>query len=683
MKQLLLFLSLIYTTSVSAQWEWQNPLPQGNNLNAIHFVDTLEGWAAGDFGTVLHTTDRGLNWAILNIGTTEYFNDLTFIGKDTGWIVGYGMIYHTINGGESWIEQDMPGPLNCESVFFINVNDGWVVGSNYNIFHTQNGGESWEEQESGMGSAYGWLYSVFFINEDIGWTCGHNGVILKTEDGGNSWMQVNTGTNQGYSSIFFIDYEVGWATCYDGIFKSTDGGDSWALINSDVHGYSLFFSDILNGWISCQNGKVYKTADGGISWELVPCEASGDLWDLQFVNCTIGFIVGGSQILSYNSELNYWESLTIGFNSTARDLFFLNENEGWVAGSGLHHTLDGGITWQEQTPAQNASYASVHFEDSMNGWITGYRDVYHTKDGGENWELQLRLERGYDTTFRQIFFTDTLHGWVLDFFGLLFYTRDGGKIWEEQYTGLTVQQNAICAIDSLTAWIAGGYGWVSKTIDGGENWTAFNDGFQFSMNWDIQFIDAQHGWMVDDGVFYTEDGGQSWARISNSGGYAFHFIDLNQGWLLTGNGIILHTQDGGYTWEGQNRLTNVSLEDVWFTDENNGWAAGGFGMILHTDNGGTVGIPDSKFQISSFKAACFPNPLSSITTIQYELPKDAFVSLAIFNSTGQRIDNLVNSRQLRGKHEVRWNAENLPSGIYFYRISTYNQSTTGKLVIIR
>jgi len=249
MKKLLLLFSIVFSLSAAAQWEWQNPLPQGNALNAIHFVDTLEGWAVGDFGTVLHTTDRGMNWEILNIGTTEYFNDLIFIGHDTGWIVGYMVIYQTVDGGKTWFEPEHP-PLNGQSVFFINAQEGWIAGAGYQILHTQNGGESWEEQDSGMGTEYGWLYSVFFINENIGWTCGDNGIILKTTDGGDTWIQTTSPTNKGFTSIYFINDVVGWASRNDGIFKSTDGGISWAVINSDVHGYSLYFSDLLNGWIS-------------------------------------------------------------------------------------------------------------------------------------------------------------------------------------------------------------------------------------------------------------------------------------------------------------------------------------------------------------------------------------------------------------------------------------------------
>ena len=46
-------------TDLSEDWFWQNPLPQGHALHAVHFVNATTGTAVGDFGTILRTTDGG------------------------------------------------------------------------------------------------------------------------------------------------------------------------------------------------------------------------------------------------------------------------------------------------------------------------------------------------------------------------------------------------------------------------------------------------------------------------------------------------------------------------------------------------------------------------------------------------------------------------------------------------
>ena len=58
-------------TSSGAQWRWQNPLPQGNNLRAASLVNANTGTLVGDYGTIVRTTDGGNNWTIQSSGTTK------------------------------------------------------------------------------------------------------------------------------------------------------------------------------------------------------------------------------------------------------------------------------------------------------------------------------------------------------------------------------------------------------------------------------------------------------------------------------------------------------------------------------------------------------------------------------------------------------------------------------------
>jgi hypothetical protein len=78
----------------------------------------------------------------------------------------------------------------------------------------------------------------------------------------------------------------------------------------------------------------------------------------------------------------------------------------------------------------------------------------------------------------------------------------------------------------------------------------------------------------------------------------------------------------------------------------------------------------------------YPNPFSQATTIEYELEHDATVTLTLYNHLGQEVVMLVNKTEPAGTHQVQWDAEDLPAGIYFYRISTIDnrQSAIGKLV---
>lgn len=64
MKNFFLTLALIVLIPATnfTQWFWQNPLPQGNVLNSVEFINSNTGWAVGDKGTILKTTNGGINW---------------------------------------------------------------------------------------------------------------------------------------------------------------------------------------------------------------------------------------------------------------------------------------------------------------------------------------------------------------------------------------------------------------------------------------------------------------------------------------------------------------------------------------------------------------------------------------------------------------------------------------------
>ena len=77
----------------------------------------------------------------------------------------------------------------------------------------------------------------------------------------------------------------------------------------------------------------------------------------------------------------------------------------------------------------------------------------------------------------------------------------------------------------------------------------------------------------------------------------------------------------------------------------------------------------------------YPNPFNSSTTIRYQLPKSTFVTLKVYNTLGQEIGTLVKGLQPEGLHEVIWNANDLPSGIYIYRLETKEFTKTSKMLL--
>ena len=83
----------------------------------------------------------------------------------------------------------------------------------------------------------------------------------------------------------------------------------------------------------------------------------------------------------------------------------------------------------------------------------------------------------------------------------------------------------------------------------------------------------------------------------------------------------------------------------------------------------------------SFGLINTPNPAKNYTIISYNLPDNANIQLYIHNVNGQLIKTLLEEKQTAGKHQIKWNTDNLLSGIYFYTLKTENNIVTKKCII--
>ena len=79
----------------------------------------------------------------------------------------------------------------------------------------------------------------------------------------------------------------------------------------------------------------------------------------------------------------------------------------------------------------------------------------------------------------------------------------------------------------------------------------------------------------------------------------------------------------------------------------------------------------------------FPNPFNPSTKITYQLPVNSEVSLKIFDMLGKEVITLVNEKKDAGRYEVQFNATNLASGMYFYRLAAGNFTDTKRMILIK
>ncbi len=621
--------TVIKTTDGGAKWSVQHHAGgTSNTLFNIHFIDPMNGWAAG--GILLKTTDGGESWTQV-ILDSNYSNAVYFVDKDTGFAVGTdGYISRTIDGGKTWNTKKMDdyigiGWLDIFDLWAITFTDkqtGWIIGAGYygnQIYKTTDCGRSWYWNEHIiMPKVLSGLIDICFLDKNNGFIVGDMGVFLKTNDGGDTWQyhnlsdQYNKENYQFFNSIIFTDSSVGWIvggngtidSHYGGVILSTiDGGKNWIEIDSTQNYgqlYKIRFSNNNQGWIIGQSGIIYRTTNTGKNW-ISQREDNYNFNSIYFVDENTGWAVGDSGIILHTTNGDDWDKQYKNDSLIFNSLQAIDNNVIIVGNFNdmlplvlrkavILMTNDEGLTWELQTIDSISRLNSVYFTSSNIGWVAGNTDIYKTLDGGKTWVLKYRNNGSF---FFKIQFVNEQTGWIID--------RSNNQIL--------------------------------KTTNSGESWNAY----QIDTNLiriSFHFVNANMGWAVGDSyggnnIFKTTDGGKSWSPCGGTFlGYSctIYFVNETTGWITgytnSNQKSIIKTTDGGGTWHGQDIPSN-NLTDIFFLNENMGWVIGD-GIFKTTNGGGIVSVKDEKEnridipkEIELFQN--YPNPFNPSTMINYQL----------------------------------------------------------------
>jgi hypothetical protein len=99
---------------------------------------------------------------------------------------------------------------------------------------------------------------------------------------------------------------------------------------------------------------------------------------------------------------------------------------------------------------------------------------------------------------------------------------------------------------------------------------------------------------------------------------------------------------------------------------------------VNSDNTRQDGNPEKFILMQNY-----PNPFNPSTTINYETNENGFVSLRVYDALGREISTLINGYQIAGKHRANFNGDQLPSGIYFYRLISNGKIAVKKMILLR
>jgi photosystem II stability/assembly factor-like uncharacterized protein len=296
MKTLKLFVVFFFLGTLLRAQNWIT-LNSGTDkyLESVFFTNEFIGYAVGEYGTILKTTDGGSQWIQQNSSSQCIINSVFFPDAATGYTVetcGWqGAISKSVDSGVYWNSSAFD--YSMSSVFFTSKDTGYIVGAIGKIFKTTDGGTNWVQKVSNTTNN---LISVFFTNTNTGYAVGESEKILKSSDGGETWVSMASGVQTGLFSVHFPEENIGYAVGPGAIVKTNDGGINWTIQDPGITGgfYSVYFINKDTGYVVGFEGIILRTNNGGIQWNVQISGTTQTLHSVYFTNEFTGYAVGSN-----------------------------------------------------------------------------------------------------------------------------------------------------------------------------------------------------------------------------------------------------------------------------------------------------------------------------------------------------------------------------------------------------
>jgi photosystem II stability/assembly factor-like uncharacterized protein len=458
----------------------------------LEFSTSTIGWAGGDLGVFLKSTDGGKTWEQHNLPEIGVAKAQEDVPETPGMVIAPGATARLAKGADDNRDKGALLPGQTASIFFLDEMRGWV-GTNFHpatnatrIYRTTDGGQTWENQSVNRVVN---LTNIQFSEDGLtGWASGlFSGRTWRTTNGGGFWSQVSfsdSGNEGNFGGMVFLDENTGWLlhnilgdsvmptqstqfqTYHESsVWKTTDGGRSyfkqygWEEIDETEEATaSLFgrafgpdikevkFFDSVHGYalakpsdIGIANFQLYQTDNGGATWRHI-AEIPGTR-TVAFLDEFHLWAMNGSTE-SFDGGLN-WINRAPLFLSQAKAgaseekavfengrIFFLDDRHGWaLTNQGIGATEDGGQTWRGVSENEEED---LFFLDRERGWAWTNGRVRSSTDGGETWEEAILGADARDFWLvKTIFFSDPGLGWAAGDKGIAMKKAGEDSLWEE------------------------------------------------------------------------------------------------------------------------------------------------------------------------------------------------------------------------------------------------------------
>jgi len=397
--------------------------------------------------------------------------------------------------------------------------------------------------------------------------------------------------------------------------------------------------------------------------------------------------------ISLNSQ---WVGVTSGtsnFLTSVQGISATNNYAAGFAGTVLRST-NAGQTWTVQTSPAASNINSISFPPTglaNTGWAGAVAGLFKTTNNGINWTQQIT-----GAVIADVFFSDLNTGLALVGRTVRKTTNGGTNFTSITYTTNTsmIGGNIVPTTASLLYILAinsaDDSSYVFKSTNGGDSWSQIfrTSGTFFS----IAFINTTTGLMGGNlGILKrTTNGGTSWSTI-NSGTtkdlLSVKYASSSVVYISGETGTILKSTNGGLNWISQVSNTTANLGGIFvYPADDFGFAVGSAGIIVRTTNGGVVtGFVQNENEVpqSYSLQQNYPNPFNPSTNIKFSNINTGIVQIKVYDLLGKERATIVNQSLPAGTYKVDFDASELPSGTYFYRLTAGNYSETKKMILVK
>ena len=597
-RNLLLLLAIVSTIlTANAQWELQtNPLGYGESamVGKIQIVSPTDGWiAASKSGKLLHTTNGGNNWSIVDPFPELTTGNMSDPGLSMSWpdathgfavktlINGSGghfetasdgaVVFKTADGGSHWTKQALPKSISTTVYSTGDLTGTWQV----HTLLTKN--------PNVQASVSSCLYGTFTVDGT-----GAGTLSLTKSNGGQITQNANFTVNSR-GKIYVENLEIGFLSA-----------DKNTLILSTDEDYNTPALYILQ---KQKANTTYSMADLQGSWQMNKLSAgtsSGEYagWTQAAMTCDAAGMVALNYTEDYGDKGVFNSSLTIDANGFVSGL----TNSGAVFHG--YMSADKNTFYATMSGTQPADFSLVAFQRKKS------RISYTSTDLKGIWQVQSLVADNKNDNDRWSSWSRSQS--IIGSQGNVSISDliVNGETRNNMQSGMSITSTGEVTFNQIEQ----SHGFLSsdKSLiiftmpdmgSGGFTFGVMQRDLSISgdLGMQIQFVDENTGWLSNYNPIYetyniykTTDGGVSWdSTHANAGGF-YHFIDANNGWMIGTSGeqvgengvtSILHSIDGGTTWQLQ--ASNIGeAKAIYFSDTSNGWVVGKGGLVMHTTDGG-------------------------------------------------------------------------------------------------